>query len=99
MKPVPVARARRLIEAAEDAARAGSFTKAISLFKTAMRLDPHHPAAHLDLCALYLALEMDAEAERAAREALTRAVAAGDRANGVAALSFLLAMKLPADPH
>lgn len=95
---VETTRARRLIEAAEAAAGEGAFTKAITLFKTAVRLDPHHPSAYLHLADLYLALAMEREAERAAREALMRAVASGDRANGAAALAFLVALTHPCDP-
>ncbi len=94
-----VGRARRLIEAAERAADGGSFTRAVSLFKTAVRLDPHLPTAYLHLADLYLALAMEREAERAARECLTRAVAAGDLRTGSAALAFLTSLAHPCDPH
>jgi tetratricopeptide (TPR) repeat protein len=96
---VPQTRAIRLIEAAQSAAQEGSFTKAISLFKSAVRLDPHLPSAYLQLANLYLALTMEREAQRAAKEALTRAVAAGDRQTGAAALAFLVALTTPADPQ
>ncbi len=92
-------RARRLIAAAEEAAQGGSFTRAVTLFKTAVRLDPHLPTAYLHLADLYLALAMEREAERAARECLTRAVAAGDLGTGSAALAFLSALARPADPN
>jgi thioredoxin-like negative regulator of GroEL len=88
-----------LIQAAERAAQDGAFTKAISLFKSAVRLDPHHPAAYLHLADLYLALTMEREAQRSAKEALTRAVAAGDWRTGAAAFSFLVALQAPADPQ
>jgi cytochrome c-type biogenesis protein CcmH/NrfG len=95
---VPTARAQRLIDAAEAAAQDGAFSKAIGLFKTAVRLDPHRPKTYLHLAELYLALAMEREAERAAKEALTRAVAAGDKATGAASLAFLRMLAEPADP-
>lgn len=99
MTGVSVPRARRLIDAAEEAIEAGLFPRAISLFKTAVRIDPHIPAVYLRLANLYLAMTLDREAGRWAREALTRAVAAGDVSTGTAAFSFLVALALPADPH
>ncbi len=99
MSVVPATRARRLIAAAEEAAQQGAFTKAVSLFKTAMRLEPNHPAAYLYLADLYLALAMEAEAGRAAKEALTRAVDTGHRDVGAAALSFIVSLTRPADPN
>ncbi len=92
-------RARRLIDEAEKAIASGLFPRAISLFKTAVRLDPHLPPVYLHLANLYLAMALDREAGRWAREALTRAVAAGDVNTGSAAFSFLVALALPADPH
>ncbi len=85
-------RARRLMLAAEEAAQLGFFTKAITLFKTAARIDPSHTGAQLQLAELYRALEMEREAASAAREALRRAVAAGDRSAGTAALAFVVAL-------
>ncbi len=99
MIPVPATRARRLIAAAEEAAQDGAFTRALSLFKTAVRLEPHHPAPYLHLADLYLALAMDSEALRSAKEALTRAVASGNRDVGAAALAFLVTLSRPSDPH
>ena len=85
--------------AAEEAAQLGFFTKAITLFKTAARLDPSHTAAHLYLAELYRALEMEREASSAAREALRRAVARRDLPAGAAALAFLVALSRPGDPQ
>jgi hypothetical protein len=92
-------RAHRLIAAAEEAARVGAFTKAITLFKSAVRLDPHRPGTHLDLADLFFALAMEREARRWAMEALTRAVASCDQKTGAAALAFLVALDQPCDPH
>jgi tetratricopeptide (TPR) repeat protein len=96
---MPVDRARRLIVAAEEAAQLGFFTKAITLFKTAARLDPRHTGAQLHLAELYRALEMEREASSAAREALRRAVACGDRPAGAAALAFLVALSRSGHPQ
>jgi cytochrome c-type biogenesis protein CcmH/NrfG len=96
---VSVSKARRLLEAAEEATDRGAFARAVSLFRSAVRLDPHLPSVYLRLANLYLAMALDREAGRCAREALTRAVAAGDVSTGSAAFSFLVSMALPADPH
>lgn len=74
-------------------------SRAVSLFKTAVRLDPHFPLAYLQLADLYLALALEREAERAARECLTRSVAAGDQGCAAAALGFLSSLRRPCDPH
>ncbi len=99
MTDMPVARARRLIDAAEEAVECGRFPRAISLFKAAVRLNPHLPPVYLLLANLHQAIALDREAARWAREALTRAVAAGDTDTGSAAFTFLVALALPADPH